>query len=311
MADVVLSDDPPRLELSVAAVGPAEGGRDATPPVGLRPTLGGTCMADQPRRDWHGPASADTVLLGVDLIRSAGGGEHGTWGAGASLDAPAEPAPGSHAAGDGGKLPSLNGLYRLVRRPPGIRREVWVASKSLDLWDELRMLVCMLVGEGCSHQSCPRMCSAPGVSHDWAQAGGQHAAEPPLSAPEYMERLVNWSHSLLTDPAIVPKDGSAFPATFFAEMRRLHQRFLCAYAHVYLHHLDVIRAGGVARHVDCSFNHWRLFAREFELVGEEELAPLREIIAGIEEQNSPLSTANPWEGTVWEDDGRALGVDQR
>ena len=62
------------------------------------------------------------------------------------------------------------------------------------------------------------------------------------------------------------------------------KKLLRVYAHIYHCHIQEVIDLGVEAHLNTNFKHFYLFVKEFDLVDEKELAPMKGRITSIEEQ---------------------------
>jgi MOB kinase activator 1 len=86
-----------------------------------------------------------------------------------------------------------------------------------------------------------------------------------MSAPEYVDTLMTYIQSRIDDEATFPsKIGAPFPKQFGSVVRTIWRRLFRVYAHVYCEHFSVIVGLGLESHLNTSFKHFVLFAKEFE-----------------------------------------------
>jgi len=102
----------------------------------------------------------------------------------------------------------------------------------------------------------------------WADPSRSTASEPlKMSAPEYVDTLMTYIQSRIDDEATFPsKLGVPFPKSFAAVVRTIWRRLFRVYAHVYCEHFSVVVGLGLESHLNTSFKHFVLFAKEFEYV---------------------------------------------
>jgi MOB kinase activator 1 len=62
------------------------------------------------------------------------------------------------------------------------------------------------------------------------------------------------------------------------------KRLLRVYAHIYHAHIQEVIELGVDAHLNTNFKHFYLFIKEFNLVQEKELLPMKGRIVAIEDQ---------------------------
>jgi MOB kinase activator 1 len=110
-----------------------------------------------------------------------------------------------------------------------------------------------------------------------------------VSAPEYVDYLMNWVQGQLDDESIFPsKIGVPFPKSFQPLVKTIFKRLFRVYAHIYHAHFPRIVALGEEAHLNTSFKHFIYFVQEFNLIEKKELAPLDELIKTLtaESRNS-------------------------
>ena len=118
------------------------------------------------------------------------------------------------------------------------------------------------------------------MQYEYLWADGVKVRTPlKLSAPEYTNALFDWVEAQLDDPAIFPQRyGGAFPRDFGPTVRAILKRLFRVYAHIYHSHFRQVVRLELEPHLNTCFRHFVLFTREFSLIDDRELAPLRELI---------------------------------
>jgi MOB kinase activator 1 len=167
------------------------------------------------------------------------------------------------------------------------------------------------VTEFCSPTACPTMSAGQRYEYLWADPpptkstpNAPAARTEPLkmSAPEYVDTLMTYIQSRIDDEATFPsKIGAPFPKQFGSVVRTIWRRLFRVYAHVYCEHFSVIVGLGLESHLNTSFKHFVLFAKEFEyvpshqtfyllgltdyrLIEDKDFAPLQELVDSMLEQ---------------------------
>ena len=139
-----------------------------------------------------------------------------------------------------------------------------------------------------------------------------------LSAPEYVELLLNWVVEVINDTSIFPVDeGAKFPRNFMTEVRNIYKRLFRLYAHLYCHHAEKIKDIGANAHLNTTFKHFSqcptvprpipsptftgahlslavcgcnvllvYFVLEFNLMNKVDLAPLDRLIQKMKENDA-------------------------
>ncbi|KAL5995321.1 MOB kinase activator 1B [Asimina triloba] len=119
--------------------------------------------------------------------------------------------------------------------------------------------------------------------YEYRWADGIQIKQPiEVSAPKYVDYLMDWIESLLDDEAIFPQRlGAAFPPNFQSYVKTIFKRLFRVYAHIYHSHFQKIVNLKEEAHLNTCFKHFILFTREFRLIEKSELAPLEELIESI------------------------------
>ncbi|KAG8063067.1 hypothetical protein GUJ93_ZPchr0003g17180 [Zizania palustris] len=151
---------------------------------------------------------------------------------------------------------------------------------AVDFFNQVNILYGTLV-EFCTPDTCPIMTAGPKYEYRWAD--GVKVKKPiVVSAPEYVEYLMDWVEVQLEDEAIFPqKIGAPFPPNFGEVVRTIFKRLLRVYAHIYHSHFQMIVKLEEEAHLSTCFKHFVLFTSEFQLIDRAELAPLSELIEPI------------------------------
>lgn len=172
--------------------------------------------------------------------------------------------------------------------PEGEDLNEWLAVNSTSIYDTAELAavdffnqINMLYGcvtEFCTPTECPVMSAGPRYEYHW-QDGVQYKKPTRLSAPDYVDALMNWVQGMLDDEAIFPsKVGVPFPRNFHQTIKSINRRLFRIYAHLYCHHFAVCAALSIEAHLNTSYRHYLLFVTEFKLIEEKELAPLAECV---------------------------------
>ncbi|KAJ5076075.1 mob kinase activator 1a [Anaeramoeba ignava] len=174
-------------------------------------------------------------------------------------------------------------LHLAVVLPEGEDLNEWLAVNTVDFFNQINMLYGTIT-EFCTTDSCKVMSAGPKYEYHWAD--GQTIKKPQrLSAPDYIDRLMNWIQDLLDNENVFPsKMGYSFPKNFQSIVKIIFKRLFRVYAHMYHNHFDDITNLGEEAHLNTSFKHFMYFVREFKLIKNNELAPLKELIKTLLEE---------------------------
>ncbi|XP_019199049.1 PREDICTED: MOB kinase activator-like 1A isoform X2 [Ipomoea nil] len=171
-------------------------------------------------------------------------------------------------------------LREVVRLPPGEDLNEWLAVNTVDFFNQVSILYGTLT-EFCTPTTCPTMNAGPWYEYRWAD--GVAIKRPiEVSAPKYVDYLMDWIEKQLDDETIFPqKLGAPFPANFQDVVKTVLKRLFRVYAHIYHSHFKKIVSLKEEAHLNTCFKHFVLFTWEFQLIDEGELAPLYELVESI------------------------------
>mmetsp|Transcript_51099 Transcript_51099/g.131789 ORF Transcript_51099/g.131789 Transcript_51099/m.131789 type:complete len:258 (-) Transcript_51099:280-1053(-) len=168
-------------------------------------------------------------------------------------------------------------LRSQVKLPRGASEEEWLAVCTVDMFNELNLLA-GAVSDLCTEKTCPVM-SAGAYTFAWAD-GDKIKVPTKVSAPRYFEYLLSWVEKQLSDETFLPtQPGVAFPPTYRKGMRVIYKRLFRIYAHIFHAHFKEMMEQEADAHLNHSFKHFIYFVKEFNLVDDEELEPLKDLIA--------------------------------
>jgi len=167
-----------------------------------------------------------------------------------------------------------------VKVPDGYDVNDWMSVMVLDLFNQVNLLFVYMC-DGCTDSTCPVMTGGPKFEYHWQDAE-KYRNPTRLSAPRYVEVLMDWVDRQLSDDNIFPtQTGRPFPDNFKATVKTIMRRLFRVYAHIYHSHLDEIMRYGAEAHLNTCFRHFIYFCQELNLLPAKELEPLKEIIAKL------------------------------
>lgn len=136
------------------------------------------------------------------------------------------------------------------------------------------------------------MCAGPRFEYHWQDPESQlYKRSTRLSAPDYIECLLNWVQRQIDDERLFPSDAhTPYPAEFLDRVKAMLRRLFRIYAHIYHHHFAQVCALRLEVHLNTSYRHFFLFVREYNLVHPKEMVPLAEINDAILEENARHAT---------------------
>ncbi|RKP10771.1 Mob1/phocein [Thamnocephalis sphaerospora] len=170
-------------------------------------------------------------------------------------------------------------LQKAVKLPSGEDKREWIAVHAADFYTQTSLLYSTIT-EFCTVRDCPVMSAGDKYQYRWLETGplGTPRAVA-LSAPEYVDNVMRWGRRVIDDPHLFPNQpGAPFVRTFLSTVRTLFKRLFRVYAHIYHAHFDAVLALSEEAHLNTSFKHFVLFAREFDLLDTKELRPVADLI---------------------------------
>ena len=178
------------------------------------------------------------------------------------------------------KLPCMNFVKYTFIFAVGVDSNAWIAFKCMfffiptssinlvvDIVSELTVL-CNAIAEFCTESSCPMMRAGPFYEYAWADPI-LFPSPTMLSAPKYMELLLNWVDSELCKEL---DDESFIP-----QVKVFSRRLFRVYAHLFTEHIPDITT--IMFHLRYSLYHFMIFAKEFDLgISESETNSIKSIV---------------------------------
>uniref|UniRef100_A0A0A9YM72 MOB kinase activator-like 1 n=1 Tax=Lygus hesperus TaxID=30085 RepID=A0A0A9YM72_LYGHE len=177
-------------------------------------------------------------------------------------------------------------MRNAVQLPPTEDLNEWLAVNTVDFFNEISLLYGTAT-EFCTRTSCPSM-NAGDYKYLWMD-GVKYKKPTEVSAPEYVDLLMEWIEAQLNDEQIFPLQvGTPFSKDFILRIRKIFQRLFRIYAHIYLAHFPQMVQLGAEAHLNTCFKHFIYFVEEFHLIDAVELEPLRVHIVSLMGKNTTL-----------------------
>jgi len=168
-------------------------------------------------------------------------------------------------------------LRQAVKLPDGEELNEWIAVNTVHFYNAANMIY-GTCAEFCTDKECPTM-SAGRNEYLWKD-GVTYKKPTRVSAPVYIDLLLNWVSDQISDPNIFPVDEDAkFPRNFMSIVKNIYKRLFRLYAHIYWQHFAKMKAIGANAHLNTCFKHFVFFILEFNLVSKQAMAPLEKFIA--------------------------------
>jgi len=180
-------------------------------------------------------------------------------------------------------------LKDAVRLPDREDPNEWIANNLFDFHKQ----ICMLFGtisEFCNAQSCPKMTAGKKYEYWWSKGPDRRPVES--CASDYIDHLLDWVQEQLDDEEVFPSLSvdKKFPKNFNIVCQTIARRLFRVYAHICHHHLNTVKNLKEEAHMNTSLKHFIYFIKEFDLVPENELEPLKDYIENLTSTES-LETA--------------------
>jgi len=184
-------------------------------------------------------------------------------------------------------LPGIGDLKAAVRLPLNEDLNEWIAVSTVDFFNQINLLYGSIT-QFCTKEDCPIMSAGPKFQYLWAD-GVKVTTPQAVSAPEYVELLLNWVQEYLDDEKMFPSaPETPFPKNFLEIVKNIFKRLVRVYAHIYYSHFDEICSLEEEAHLNTCFLHFFYFIREFDLVDKKDFAPLDTLIANLTREHQQL-----------------------
>lgn len=176
---------------------------------------------------------------------------------------------------------STGDVKEAVRLPEGENINDWLSVNTVDFFNQLNWLFSSMI-EKCTTEACPEMTAGPSFQYYW-QDNGKFKKPTMLPAKEYIKNCLIWTEIQITDEKVFPSDPDRdYPKDFKKLVMTIFKRLFRIYAHIYYHHRDDIQELGCEEQLNTSFRQFVYFSKEFKLIPEDQLAPLKQIIDMLE-----------------------------
>jgi len=179
-------------------------------------------------------------------------------------------------------------LKKTVQLPEGEDLNEWIAVNTVHFYNAANMIY-GTCAEFCTEETCKTM-SAGRNEYLWKD-GVKYKKPTRVSAPVYIDNLLNWVNDQISNPKLFPVDETtSFPRNFMAQVKNIYKRLFRLYAHIYYSHFEKIRNIGANAHLNTCFKHFVYFILEFNLVDDKGLSPLENFISKFREKDELPST---------------------
>jgi len=170
-------------------------------------------------------------------------------------------------------------LKNAVMLPKNEELNEWMAANTVDFFNQVSLLY-GAVTEFCTPKTCPIM--SAGEKYEYLWADDKSPKPVALSAPDYVDKLMSWVQAQMDDATVFPETiDDPFPKTFITTVKNIFRKLFRVYAHIYYSHFNKIVSLGVEAHLNTCFKHFYYFVKEFDLVTDKEMEPLKDLIVNL------------------------------
>jgi MOB kinase activator 1 len=173
-------------------------------------------------------------------------------------------------------------LRAAVRLPDGEIREEWIATNTMEIYNNVALVYETFVADKCTVDVCSEMRAGAEWVYMWSDSRKQKPVK--MSAPEYIDKLLDWVGDQFADEAIFPADDCdppTFGKRFEPTIRNILRKLVRIYSHIFCDHWERIKELKAETELLLCIKHFLFFVDEFGLVTDKELRPLASLIARI------------------------------
>jgi len=122
-----------------------------------------------------------------------------------------------------------------------------------------------------------------GPKYEFLWADGKVVKKPiKFPSPVYHDLLRNWTAAQFKNASVFPPQGQPFPPEFGGVVSVMARRWFRIYAHYYYSHWKEVQGAGAEERMHGRFLLFYLFTKEFGLLSEYDMAPLRSLVEHFE-----------------------------
>merc|ERR1719384_399348 len=172
-----------------------------------------------------------------------------------------------------------------VTLPPGESCAGWVAVHAIDFYNNVSTIWAVMSTDPYLDSFRPGEGFPSGVEYRWSEGTGRDAAAVSVSAPAYIEKVLQWIADQINDETKFPDDDDE------AEALRVFQtpQFAALCGQIF----RTLEALQMAPHLNTCFKHFMFFCTEFGLLPEREVEPLEVLVKPIRKQYYLSKQSNP------------------
>ena len=199
-----------------------------------------------------------------------------------------------------------------VALPPGESCAGWVAVHAVDFYNDVSTIWAVMAEDPYLDSFRPGEGFPSGVEYRWSepasttttttastavgggqitQSSQQQQQTVSVSAPVYVERVLQWIADQINDETKFPDDDDEAEAlrvfqtpAFAALCGQIFRRLFRVYGIIYSSFFGTLEALQMAPHLNTCFKHFMFFCTEFGLLPEREMEPLEVLVKPIRKQ---------------------------
>ena len=175
--------------------------------------------------------------------------------------------------------------------PPGESCAAWVAVHAIDFYNDVSTIWAVMAEDPYLDSFRPGEGFPSGVEYRWSEGSGRDATTISVSAPVYIEKVLQWIADQINDETKFPDDDDEAEALrvfqtpqFAALCGQIFRRLFRVYGIIYSSFFGTLEALQMAPHLNTCFKHFMFFCTEFGLLPEREMEPLEVLVKPIRKQ---------------------------
>jgi len=182
-------------------------------------------------------------------------------------------------------------LNDAVSLPQGESCAGWVAVHAIDFYNDVSTIWAVMAEDPYLDSFRPGEGFPSGVEYRWSEGSGRDATTVSVSAPVYIEKVLQWIADQINDETKFPDDDDEAEALrvfqtpqFAALCGQIFRRLFRVYGIIYSSFFGTLEALQMAPHLNTCFKHFMFFCTEFGLLPEREMEPLEVLVKPIRKQ---------------------------
>ena len=183
--------------------------------------------------------------------------------------------------------------------PPNESCASWVAVHAIDFYNDIATIWAVVASDPYLSTFRPGEGFPSGVEYRWSDpptqtnhlsSSSSHAGVS-VSAPEYVDKVLQWIADEINDESKFPDDEDEAAALrifqtreFAALCGQIFRRLFRVFGIIYSSFFSTLEALDMAPHLNSAFKHFLFFCMEFQLLPDREMEPLDVLVKPIRRQ---------------------------